>query len=522
MTRLFLTFFFFLLFSHLAVHAQTENQLKLKQVSVDLETQQITLQWYLNIYALNESVKILKCTNNCLNQENYHECGQMVMKPDNLTWTDSDNCTKRNFYSIAWLESGKSAPLNNMVLKATSIPNGCLNAAMLSWNPYIFYLECEWFEQTIRGKMDTIDYYIFYRIKDNNPDFMLLDSVKGSYFPTINPRDTVRYEAKYLKSAEYEFVVQAKSRTDSVKPFSNMVSFTPGNEITTPVAVEINAISVVEDKYITVDINTAIFPKPFEKLYLLRDKPENADALSFNIIDSAEYDENNFYSFVDDQIDPKLGLYYYMALVENKCKLNDTSNILTNIYLTGKRVEKYKDSIFFYREAMPYSNTTASYELFRVVNEQELFISNAFTLINNSNCIDVENFMNDGAQITYQMKSENDCYSNTVTIEHEPRIQFPNAFYPESVHIANKTFYPIISFPSEDNYLFIIYNRWGQEIYRSTLPPVYGQYDNPQGRWDGTFQGQPCPPGIYAFKVTFGYNEGTAKYSESGSVMLVR
>jgi hypothetical protein len=171
---------------------------------------------------------------------------------------------------------------------------------------------------------------------------------------------------------------------------------------------------------------------------------------------------------------------------------------------------------------MPYINTSEYYELFRVVSGQELFISNLFTLNNHSNCIDVENFMGDGAQIIYQMKSENDCYSNTFTIEHEPRIQFPNAFYPESVNIVNKTFYPIITFPSEDNSLFVIYNRWGQEIYRATLPPVYGQYDNPQGRWDGAFQGQPCPPGVYAFKITYSYNEGSKKYSESGSVMLVR
>jgi hypothetical protein len=349
-----------------------------------------------------------------------------------------------------------------------------------------------------------------------------LDSIKGSYFSTINSSDILRYEAKYLENTEYDFVVQAKSRTDTVRPFSNIVSFTPENEVMTPVAVEINAVSVIEDKYIQVDVNTAIFQKPFEKMYLLRAQPEKNNSLSFNIIDSADYDTNNLYSFMDEQVDPKSGLYFYKAIVENKCKLCDTSNLLTNIYLTGRRVEKYMDSVSFYREGMPYISTSEYYELVRIVNDQELFISNAFTLTNYSSLIDVENFMSDGAQITYQMKSENDCYSNTLTIEHEPRILIPNAFYPESTHIENKTFYPIISFPSDNNYLFIIYNRWGQEVYRSTLPPVYGQYDNPQGRWDGAFKGQPCPPGLYGFKITYSYNEGSAKYSDSGSFMLVR
>jgi gliding motility-associated-like protein len=212
-----------------------------------------------------------------------------------------------------------------------------------------------------------------------------------------------------------------------------------------------------------------------------------------------------------------------MAIADNKCKFNDTSNILTNIYLTGRRVEKYKDSLYFYREGRPRLSTLEDYELFRVVNEQEIPVTHTLTLEYNRYYADVEKFLDGGgAQVVYQIKSLDDCYSNMLSIEHEPRIVFPNAFYPASDREENKTFYPIISFPSEDNYLFIIFNRWGQEVYRSTLPPVYGDYSNPQGRWDGTFQGKTCPPGMYAFKITYTYNESANKYSETGSFMLVR
>jgi hypothetical protein len=130
--------------------------------------------------------------------------------------------------------------------------------------------------------------------------------------------------------------------------------------------------------------------------------------------------------------------------------------------------------------------------------------------------------MDDGIVIQYQIKSINDDYSNTLIIEHDPVILFANAFYPHSINIENRTFYPIIKFPSDNNYLFIIYNRWGEEVYRSTHSPIYGEYSNTQGRWDGTFRGKECPAGIYAFKLSFSYNKSTGKYSESGSFMLIR
>jgi hypothetical protein len=70
--------------------------------------------------------------------------------------------------------------------------------------------------------------------------------------------------------------------------------------------------------------------------------------------------------------------------------------------------------------------------------------------------------------------------------------------------------------------LFIIYNRWGQELYRSTLPPVFGDYLNMQGRWDGAFQGKECPPEIYSYKISYNYKKGAKKYSNSGTFMLLR
>jgi hypothetical protein len=117
-----------------------------------------------------------------------------------------------------------------------------------------------------------------------------------------------------------------------------------------------------------------------------------------------------------------------------------------------------------------------------------------------------------------------------LVIDHEPHVIFPNAFYPESLEPVNQTFYPIIDFPAEESsgnqYLFIIYNRWGQEVFRSNTMPLHpndpGFAGDKTGRWEGTFQGKDCPVGIYAYKIAFTYNRGAQRYSDSGSVMLMR
>ena len=134
--------------------------------------------------------------------------------------------------------------------------------------------------------------------------------------------------------------------------------------------------------------------------------------------------------------------------------------------------------------------------------------------------IDVLDFMEGGVMI-YKIISETGCTSNTQSIHHEPVLHFPTAFNPGDLNVENTTFHPIFKFlPDKDNYLFVIYNRLGQELFRTEQLPDCANYT--ECRWDGTFQGKECPPGIYAFKISYTYNEGAGRYSNSGSFMLVR
>ncbi|MGZ4079241.1 MAG: T9SS type B sorting domain-containing protein, partial [Bacteroidia bacterium] len=59
---------------------------------------------------------------------------------------------------------------------------------------------------------------------------------------------------------------------------------------------------------------------------------------------------------------------------------------------------------------------------------------------------------------------------------------------------------------------FTIYNRWGQEVFKTT--------DRSKG-WDGTFMGQPCNPGVFAYRVSGKMPDGSS-VEKKGNITLVR
>ena len=530
MNRYFFTFFSVFLCSCFHVNAQQPQPL-IDMVSVDTSLQKITISWHFTDGIDSATLfTIYKCTENC-NSQNYFNDVDRVIQSEFMWQDTAADLSIPNYYCIGWVNSGKSPPHCNMALEATPSEDGCNNAVLLTWNPYI-------------NMPDSLDHYkIFYRKQESDTAFLLLDSVTGTQITGFyfNPANKLRYTARSLaNTTTYDFLIQAvnKTNTDTLRPFSNIATYTTKYEVDTLVPVSIDRVTVEDDSYLKIDVSTDPYTAPFQYLFLLRDKPRNVpltpDLLSFSVIDtidSSGYTTLNQYSFEDKEADPFSGLYYYWVVAEHKCKASDTSNILTNIYLTGGRVEKYKDTMSFVQRGFNLFTPQEPYKLFRVVSKDsypitsELTIKNCISDLTTKSCnysVDVLPFMDEGNNPKYRIESGNGSYSNTFTIWHEPVITFPNAFYPESTYIENKTFYPIIKFPSEKSYLFIIYNRWGEEVFRATQPPpIYNDYENPTGRWDGTFKGKDCPVGIYAFKLSF-YIEGIGNYTESGTFMLIR
>ena len=71
-----------------------------------------------------------------------------------------------------------------------------------------------------------------------------------------------------------------------------------------------------------------------------------------------------------------------------------------------------------------------------------------------------------------------------------PTVYIPNTFTPDN-NLVNNVFYPILTSIKEVE--FSIYNRWGGLLYQTNdLRKCY---------WDGKYNGEVCPNGIYIYKI---------------------
>jgi gliding motility-associated-like protein len=100
-----------------------------------------------------------------------------------------------------------------------------------------------------------------------------------------------------------------------------------------------------------------------------------------------------------------------------------------------------------------------------------------------------------GVYLPYQIAENQygcrDISYQKITVVPVIPILVPNAFTPDG-DVYNNTFKPVLYKPQQ--YEMFIYNRWGETIYYS---------NDAYGEWDGTYNGQPTPDGVYIWKIIY-------------------
>jgi hypothetical protein len=98
--------------------------------------------------------------------------------------------------------------------------------------------------------------------------------------------------------------------------------------------------------------------------------------------------------------------------------------------------------------------------------------------------------------------------SNVSCLEPTPRIFMPNAFKPTGL---NNVFKPIFHFGTDENYIFRVYNRIGQQLFET---------NNPAEGWDGRVDGKLQGLEGFVYYVSFVGQDGET-YTKSGSFVLM-
>lgn len=103
-----------------------------------------------------------------------------------------------------------------------------------------------------------------------------------------------------------------------------------------------------------------------------------------------------------------------------------------------------------------------------------------------------------------------DSTSQIVRVLPEFRYWIPNCFSPDENGL-NDFFMPVTIGVS--NYEFMIFNRWGQNIFKSTTP---------EEGWNGKYEELECPQGIYIWKLSFKNIVSDKTEVHLGNVTLLR
>jgi len=133
--------------------------------------------------------------------------------------------------------------------------------------------------------------------------------------------------------------------------------------------------------------------------------------------------------------------------------------------------------------------------------------------------IPLENFRTGKGEFCYYVvpvKSSVGLYgcidtSNIECVTQFPKFVVPNTFTPNGDG-RNDVFLPIRIFIADNDYLFIIYNRWGQKLFETS---------NPSDGWDGTLKGAAVQNDAYVYYVSFKIR-GDEQIVKAGTVMLLR
>lgn len=227
--------------------------------------------------------------------------------------------------------------------------------------------------------------------------------------------------------------------------------------------------------------------------------------------------ENNY---LDVGNDPNQGPLTYQIETIDDCGLVLNSNPITTLFLQGQMVDGGNNLLEWTDFGQNEIINTESYELFRMTSNSTISLSNTTADIRSFNdLVDIANpeessacyyviatsqiSMPDGSLRTITTRS------NTVCLQQQAQVYVPNAFVPDGI---NKEFFPVLQFGTPNEYLMVIYDRYGGKLFES---------QSIETGWTGKSNGRLMPQGVYAYYIRV-TQAGGQVVEKRGNVLLLR
>lgn len=416
---------------------------------------------------------------------------------ENTFYIDNENSAINNSqsYRIAAIDTCLNASplgdLHNTLLLSRTFEK-CDSIVSLSWNTY----------QNMPEGIDSFRVYA----SSNQGAFHIIATVTGN---------KNAYDYKHVNTAnDYRFFVQAVNKKLHFTASSNIVEVAFNRNIANG-KVDMRYVTVIDNSYIEIaaSVDDTVF---FNDIYVYKSVD---NAKSFTLLTKQKKSNAiETYVFEDKNVNvERLNYYYYFSLTD-ECDMEYVcSDTAANIVLTAIE-EKIGYNSMNWTEYPWFISGLDGYNIYRKTSSDNEFSLLTFVSPVENTCDDYVWDLTDVGGVFYykiaaialkQSPFQDQSISNTIKITKEPFVFIPNAFAPEGI---NKIFKPVCLNINENTYEFKVYNRWGSLLFSTN--------DLNEG-WDGTYNKQAAPQGIYTYVVSYALEE-EERIVKRGTFLLLR
>jgi len=367
----------------------------------------------------------------------------------------------------------------------------CTNKAQLSWNePY-----------GMDGGVETytIEYSIYDDISGLWSSWMVADNQVSGY-------ETYIHEGLDVNKS-YRYRIVSESSTGNIARSNNHeITFTYPDAPDAPI---ISRASVMDDGGVEIVVETDPVSTEICEYQLYRYLDYENSWVP--ILDPQSSTMGMSLSFFDLSANTDAQSYTYKCIATNECGAEiGESNIGRTIFLQGTKSEdpyNLKNSLFW----NPYEDFVLGVDKYEILRANSRYETATYL----NSCVETQTSFSDEVDSLYEQPGdfcytivalENDAFgvlngakSNTVCLTQDPLIWIPNAFSPNGDDLNEYFPWPkdevTLGFVSrslpngEPTFYMTIYSRWGDTIFSSA---------SMKDVWDGTFNGDPVPNGVYS------------------------
>jgi len=367
--------------------------------------------------------------------------------------TSSERFRLASFDSVGY-KSTITDPHSTIHLKSSF--DRCERKTTLTWSNYVGW------------GVDIANYRVYRRYQDT--DYQLIKTLAATASEYV--------DENLANGRWYCYYVEAV-KNNGTTATSNSVDFTAsGHE--GPLFIKANYASVDEDQNIALNFQIANSGQVTEYQLL---RSINSDD-NFAPVASFPYTGQTQIIYTDSDVDASQNTYCYKLVAIDPCgQVSKTSNIACNILLKATSTETTEHNLEW-TEYKDWPNGVISYKIFSYFDgaAQEIGNNGQGALSFNNNISEyVKRCHDKGIYLTSSFCYFIEAYENTTDVTQQqvsrsniacvyetPIVWLPTAFNITSKDESNRVFKPVLSFVKDYPYEFVIYNRWGQQVFKTT------------------------------------------------------